>query len=352
MLCDLGNAAIQERREAWRFARKSLGFNDQSKSLTAIRADDADWRALDANVARGALRRVDNSFQAFYRRCRAGVTPGFPRFKSRRRYECVEVRDPRPANVKRKANGDVVVRFKGMPRVTCRPSRPIPEGTPKAIRIVRRPTGCTVDLVCDVAREPLPATPAAVGIDMGVRKRMTLSTGEVIAPAVRDDGAVVEAQQAIARCKRGSNRRRKRVMRLRRLRRRQAVRNRNACHRITTPLVRRYGTICVEKLNIANMTRSGTGKRGLNRSILNQTWGIIRRQLAYKAEWAGRQLVEVNPAFTSRTCSFCGARHDPGKAETWQCQTCGRNHDRDVNAAINILRAGSQPAAPTRAGNP
>ena len=345
MLCDLGNAAIQERRDAWRMARESLNFNSQCAQLPPIRRADDEWGALDSNIPRGALRRVEKAFQAFYRRCKSGETPGFPRFKPRRRYQCIEVRDVRRANIKRRRSGRVDVRFKGMPTVRLYPEdRLLPDSCPKALQIIRHSAGCTVNLVFEIELEKLGETPAAVGIDMGVRKRMTLSNGETIDAATGDWKKVRRAQRAVSRCKRGSWNRRKRVAQLARLHRKQAVRNRNACHRITTDLVRRFGRICIEDLTIKSITTSGEGRHNLNRSILDQTWGIIRQQLTYKAEWAGRELVMVNPAYTSRTCSWCGIRGDPGAAEYWRCKTCGTRHDRDINAAINILRAGSSPS--------
>ena len=127
------------------------------------------------------------------------------------------------------------------------------------------------------------------------------------------------------------------------------VRNRNECHRVTTNLVRRFGLIAVEDLPIKNMTRSaagtlenpGTGvaqKRGLNRIITEQTWGLLRSQLAYKAEWAGRELAVVDPKFTSQRCSECGvfsAEHRQRKR--YDCAECGMTEDADINAARNIL---------------
>ena len=175
---------------------------------------------------------------------------------------------------------------------------------------------------------------------MGVRKRLTLSTGEIIDPATTDWPEIRRRQRAVSRCRKGSWRRRKRVRELARVRRREAVRNRNACHRITTGIVKRHGLIAVEALKIKAMANA-VGRQRLNRQIHDQTWGILRSQLRYKAEWAGREFVEVNPAYTSRTCSVCGIRGDPGSAEKWTCDRCGASHDRDVNAAINILRAGS-----------
>ena len=150
-------------------------------------------------------------------------------------------------------------------------------------------------------------------------------------------------QRAISRKQKGSNSRRKAVAAFAREKRRNIIRNRNVCHRITTDLVRRFGHIAIEALLIRNMTAAGGSyKKGLNREVLGQTWGVIRQQLVYKAEWAGRQLVEVNPAYTSRTCSECGFVN--GKARAYQifaCSECGHVQDRDVNAARNILARGN-----------
>ena len=347
-LCTLYNAALQERRDAYRMQGKAVTLYDQIKELTEIRRDDPDgFGVLILGAARGVLYRLDRAFNGFFRRDK----PGFPRFKPWRRFECIDVVDPKPGMVKRKGR-KVIVKMKGLPPIKLRPKRPLPDGPAlKSLRIVRRVTGVTVDMVYEVEKHPLPSSPAAVGIDMGVRKRLTLSTGERIERATTDAEAIAEQQQRVSACKRGSNNRRKAVRQLRRMRRREAVRNRNACHRITTDIIKRFGIIAVEKLRITNMTRSAAGtakepgtkvaaKSGLNRSILEQTWGLLFNQLACKAEWAGRQYIEANPAFSSQDCSRCGARHNPGKSERFNCPTCGASIDRDDNAAVNILRAG------------
>ena len=205
---------------------------------------------------------------------------------------------------------------------------------------------------------------------LGVRKRLTLSSGETIEPEHEDQKPIRRAQRAVARSKKRSNRREKRVRHLARLRRRTAVRRRHACHQITSGLIRRFDTIAVEDLRIGNMTRAAKGttaapgrnvraKAGLNRSILEQSWGAILDQLVYKAAWAGRRVVTVRAAFTSQDCSACGKRRTkPDGRERWQCENCHKEHDRDVNAAINIHRAGmralgskSSGRAAARAGN-
>ena len=351
-LCDLGNAALQERRDAWRIARKRISYQDQCRSLTLVRQDEPDELGrLNVAAARGALRRVDRAFKAFFRRCKEGGKPGYPRFRSRQRYTTIEINDVGPSQVH--TYGDrVLVRINGLPTIRLRPHRLLPAGKPRALRIVRRSRGCTVNLVYEHAPEVLPPTGATVGIDAGVRKRLTLSTGETIEPEGEDWGEIRRLQRAISRCRRGSRRRRKHVRQLARFRHRHQVRSRNACHRITSALVRRFDAIAVEKLAIGNMTRSARGtadapgrnvlaKQHLNRSILEQQWGRIREQLTYKAEWAGRQVVEVDPRYTSQNCSRCGGRRaKPDGRERWRCEYCEAEHDRDVNAAVNIHRAG------------
>ncbi len=186
---------------------------------------------------------------------------------------------------------------------------------------------------------------------MGVRKRMTCSDGTRYARARRTRKRQRKLQRALARCRQGSRNRGKRRAALARHARKEHVRERNACHRATTEIIRQHGLIAVEKLRTKNMTRSGKGtaaepgsqvkaKAGLNREVLAQNWSLLRVQLKVKAGWAGREFVEVNPHYTSQQCSRCGARNHPGKSETYRCVSCGLVADRDVNAALNILAAG------------
>ena len=408
----LYNAALQERRDAYQMAGVSVRLYDQMKALTLIRKDDAAWEELDVQVGRGVLRRLDRGFKAFFRRVKAGEAPGFPRFKSWRRFRCLEIAQPRAGMVKVSADGrKAYVRVKGLPVIQLRLRRALPasEGL-RSLRIVRRPTGVSVDLGYAVEREPWPANDAAVGLDFGVNNRIATSDGEMIArapslgrakqPAARrsaerkrhGSGAALPGvtpddvdaptersraqfslrvapdnvdapdlihpqdgirtlQQRIARGKRGSRRQRALRRQLARARHRQRVRNRNECHRITTALVRRYGRIAVEKLTIQGMTARAAGtlekpgrnvaaKSGLNREILAQTWGLIREQLRYKAAWAGREFVEVDPRYTSRECWSCGHQTPQSEYRTYRCGVCGTTFDRDTNAAINVMRRG------------
>lgn len=352
LLCTLGNAALQERRDAWKMARENITYQDQCKSLTLVRKDDPDGiGALNVSAARGALQRVDKSMKAFFRRCKEGRKPGFPRFKTRRRYKTIEVNDVRPNQV-RLSDSHVAIRINGLPTIRARRTDRHPDTTPRSIRITRRRCGVTVDLVYEHEAQVREPTGRTVGIDLGVRKRLTLSNGEKVEPARNDRQRIRRLQRAVARSRRGSRGRDKRVAALAAARRKQAVASRNACHRITSALIGRFDVVTVEKLAIGNMTRSAKGtvespgrrvkqKSGLNRAILEQGWGHILDQLNYKAEWAGRTVVEAEPAYSSQDCSTCGTRREkPDGREFWTCAGCGTRHDRDVNAATNIHRAG------------
>ena len=181
-LCYLGNAALQERRDAWAMARTSISYIDQCRSLTLVRSDEPNGLGeLTVSVARSALKRVDRAFAAFFRRCKEGGKPGFPRFRNRRRYTTIEITDVQ-ANQVRTYDAKTLVRVKGLPTITLRPHRELPETKPRCIRIVRRACGCTVNLVYEHQPEPLELTGENVGVDVGVRKRVALSNGETVTP--------------------------------------------------------------------------------------------------------------------------------------------------------------------------
>ncbi|MDE0103085.1 MAG: transposase [Bryobacterales bacterium] len=206
-------------------------------------------------------------------------------------------------------------------------------------------------MVYEVDKQLLPPSVKAVGIALGVRKRMTLSDGTMHGGHKRDWPRIRRLQRRVARRKKASAGRRKAVAGLARCRRREFVRQRNAIHRAATRMIRDNGLVAVERLKVVNMTRSANGtdgepgrqvaqKAGPNREILSQNWSLLRSQLKYKPEWAGREHVEVDPNYTSQDCHRCGCRNNPGRSETYRCRVCGLVEDRDVNAAINILAAG------------
>ena len=341
----LYNAALEEWKTAYRTHRVSLSLYDQSRQFTAVRADDAFWGSISTLVGRGVLRRLEYARQAFYRRVKAGEKPGFPRFKSRRRWRTIHISGAYRGMVKSNH-----LAIKGSPTIRFKAKRELPPSENiRSIAIVRDRRRVEINLTYRINTEPLPASgKGAVGIDMGVSDRMTLSTGETYERRKSDREDIAKKQRRLAQCQKGSKEWHRRAKILANAHRQQRVRNRNECHAITTNIVQRFDTIAVEDLQIKNMTGSARGtiedpgtnvraKAGLNREIQSQTWGLIRQQLTYKAEWAGRELVAVSPHYTSLTCSRCGAvDRQSREGKVFQCTGCGLTMDADVNAAINI----------------
>ena len=177
ILNGLYNSALEERRDCWEKEGEVVTLYDQMRGLTQNRRNDPDGiGAIAVKAERGMLVRLERAFQAFFRRCKAPDNPGYPRFRPIGRMETIDLLDPEATMVKKRPRG-YVIRPKGFGTLRLFPSRPLPEGELKALRIVRKPNRVYVDLTYEVKKEPLPRCDSAVGIDLGVRKRAVLSTG-------------------------------------------------------------------------------------------------------------------------------------------------------------------------------
>ncbi|TDE43014.1 transposase [Nonomuraea mesophila] len=356
----LYNVALEHRRTAYARAGVSVRYGEQSAELKHIRADDPDGQGRwSFSSQQATLRRLDKAFAAFFKRVRAGRAPGFPRFKGRGRFDTVEWPkdgdgcrwDSQPEHPTA-----TYVRLQGVGHVRVHRHRPV-RGQVKTISVTREGSRWFVVLSCDdVPAEPLPATGVVAGIDMGVASLVTTSDGQHLTNPrhlAASAGRLADAQRVLARKQRGSKRRRKAVARVAALHARVRRQRLDGAHKAARALVAAYDVIVHEDLRIANMTRSAVGtiespgrnvaaKSGLNRSILDAGWGVFLTILAYKAESAGRKLIAVNPAGTSRTCARCGhsARENRVTQAGFACTACGHTAHADVNAAKNILRAG------------
>lgn len=349
---DLYNTELELWRDQYKETGKSDSLYERMKAFTVTRNADPFWESVSVHVGRGVLIRMEEARKAFYRRRKSGEKPGYPRFKPYHRYRTLQIEQTTPAMLRPDRRG-YAIRIKGLPVVRLRTGRVLPPSKElKTIRITFRGRRPSVVLTYAVEIEPLPKSSSKVGLDMGVLSRITTSDGEKIERRRPDRADFARKQRRLSACKKGSIsfRRRRRILANAYVRAR--VKDRNQCHRITTDLVRRFGLIALENLDKPKMTRSGgKRKRGLNRSILEQSWGRITQQLAYKAESAGRELVFVDPRNTSRRCSSCGAMVRKGLDQRRHVCGCGLNLDRDHNAALNILaKALAGGAIPAAAG--
>jgi putative transposase len=348
----LYNAALEERREAWKRCRVSISYGGQSAQLKEIRTADPDQGRWSFSSQQATLRRLGKAFDAFYRRCKAGQAPGYPRFRALDRWDSVEW--PSDGDGCKWKPEAVRVYLQGIGHIKVHAHRAA-QGRVKTIALKREGRRWYVVLSCDdVPAAPLPAAGREVGVDVGVARFATTSDGEVIAnPRFARESAdeLAEAQQALARKKRGSVNRKRAKAKVGEVHRR--IRNRRADfhHKTARALVGSCDAIALEDLKIRNMTRSASGtpeqpgtnvaaKSGLNRSILDAGWGQFMSILAAKAEEAGRRIVLVDPRHTSINCHQCGARC----LRPWQSLVICPVHggmDADVNGARNIYtRAG------------
>ena len=337
--CDLYNAALEHRRTMWRDCRVSVTLGEQSAELKAMRAGGL----LDSTVnfwsQQAVLKRLDRSFAAFYRRCKAGEKPGYPRFRSRRRYDTLDY------SFAGNAGGIALtpagrLRVQAVGHIKGKQERPIPAGAVACeARITRRNGRWYVAIsLKDVPARPLPATDHTVGVDVGITTFAATSDGELIlGPRANRAAAqaVKRAQRKVARRKRGSNRRRKAVVLLARAREREANVRRDHAHKTARMLIERYDTICVEDLNVR-----GLAKGMLARDCNDQGWAEFIGLLHEKAEEAARRIVQVDARNTSQDCSACGRRVPKPLGVRVHACACGLVLDRDVNAARNIHARG------------
>jgi putative transposase len=314
----LYNHLLAERRDAWEARQESCRLYDQQATLPTLKTERPSLASVQSQVLQNVAVRIDLAFQAFFRRVKAGETPGYPRFRGKGRYDSLT--------------------FPQVP-VGCRL-----DGEDKRLRIAN------VGLVKIILHRPLegtplPATDQPVGIDVGLKTFATLSDGQEIAnPRFfrAEERALAKAQRRLAKAEQGTPERAKRRKVVARVHERVAWRRSDFSHQHSRHIVDTFDVIAVEDLAVNRMTHNHC----LAKSISDAAWSQFTSLLAYKAAWAGRKYVAVNPAYTSQDCSRCGHRHKLSLSDrTYTCACCGLVIDRDLNASLNILRLGQQSLA-------
>ncbi|HEV2014501.1 MAG TPA: transposase [Candidatus Dormibacteraeota bacterium] len=340
--CQIYNAALEQRRDLWRGRRRSLTLYDQFRELTAVRASGMGPANMNCSAMRDPLRRLDRAFAAFFRRVRAAVKPGYPRFRSVRRYDSLTWLSGWGIHDRRLA-------LQGIGLVKVKWHRPLPASAVVRTVTVRRVAGrwyACFSLKVSRSAQVVAGVRPAVGLDLGIQHFATLSTGEHL-PGPRPYHAALRqlrvAQRRLCRRKKGSHRRQK--ARLLLARQHERIRNlrHDHAHKVTRGLVADFGLIAVEDLNVGGLARGP-----LSKAVTDQGWAAFLTILEYKAAEAGTRLIRVPPRGTSQTCSGCGVMVPKLLSErTHRCPECGLVMDRDANAARNILRLGLSRQAST-----
>jgi putative transposase len=351
---ELYNAALAERKEAYRMAGKSITYYEQKRDLPEIKAElREEYQQIHSQVLQDDLLRLKRAFDAFFRRVENGEEPGYPRFQGRNRYNSFTYPQ---GGYSLTHDSRLCLSKIGSIKITLH--RPL-EGTIKTCTVKYEAGQWYAVFSCEVAQpEPLPPVESEVGIDLGVSHFAALSDGTFIENPRhyrRAQKKLENLQQALSRKKRGSHRREKARKAVAKTHRKIANQRRDFHHKQSKQLVQEHQTIVFEELEITNVSKranpkqdeNGTylpngaaAKSGLNKSILDAGWGQFQQIVTHKAACAGRTVLKVNPRYTSQVCSQCGTVLKKDLSERWHSCECGAELDRDTNAAINILRVG------------
>ena len=329
------NYFLNQRKEQYKLTGKSDNFYAQAKTLTALKKqEETAWlKEVNAQTLQFAIRCLESAYTNFFKK-----RANFPKFKSKHSKNSFAV--PQAASV---AGGRLFIpKFKE--GIKCRVHREI-KGKIGKVTITKTPSGKYFVSVFTEEEyiRPIKKTGKSVGVDIGLKDLLITSDGETFKNnryTRRYEYKLTKAQRHLSRKKkdsRGFENQRLKVAKLH-----EKITNSRAdyLHKCSISLVRRYDTICIEDLNVKGMTRN----RRLSKSITDASWGDFVSMLTYKAEWNDKKVVKVDRYFpSSQTCNVCGYVNKQIKklsVREWECPECHTHHDRDINAAINILHFG------------
>ncbi len=327
------NYFLNQRKEEYLNNKKSLNYNKQSSHLTMIKKEkDTEWlKEINSQSLQYSLKCLDTAYLGFF----SGRSK-FPRFKSKKNKNSFTI----PQFIHVKNEKLVIPKFKdGIEMIMERPIK----GIIKNCNISKTPTGkYFVSILTEQEYQPIQKTNQSVGIDLGIKDFLVLSDGTKIKNhrfTKHHEITLTLNQKHLSRKVKGSNRYEKQRIKVARIHEKITNSRMDLIHKTTNSLIHEFDTIYLEDLNIKGMIKN----HKLSKAISDVSWGKFINVLEYKASWNDKQVIHIDRFFpSSKACSKCGWINNnlTLKDRTWICPKCGEKHDRDVNAAINILNEG------------